>query len=84
MSLDHESMKLESKEKRLTGTVNVFDIDMKDHRQDHKLFLDLNGPIREVMLLVHVHVQWTHLEEGEQEEVDFHPRCHHSKKKKLK
>jgi hypothetical protein len=31
MSLDHESLKLEAKEKRLVGTMNVFDIDLKDH-----------------------------------------------------
>jgi hypothetical protein len=43
----------------------------------------LNGPIWEVVVLVQVHVQWTHLEEGEQVEVDFHPHCHHLKKKKL-
>jgi hypothetical protein len=35
MSLDHESLKLDPKEKRLTGTVNVFDVDLKDHRQDN-------------------------------------------------
>ena len=45
MSLDHEFMKLEPKEKRLIGTVNVFDADMKDHRQDHHLLRMLNGPI---------------------------------------
>jgi hypothetical protein len=28
-----------------------------------------------------VQVQRTHLEEGEQAEVDFHPHCHHLKKK---
>jgi hypothetical protein len=28
-----------------------------------------------------VWVQRTHLEEGEKEEVDFHPHCHHLKKK---
>ena len=31
MYLYHESMKLEPKEKRLTGTVNVSDADLKDH-----------------------------------------------------
>jgi hypothetical protein len=31
--------------------------------------------------MVLVQVQRTHLEEGEQEEVDFHPHCHHMKKK---
>jgi hypothetical protein len=31
MSLDHDSLKLEPKEKRLAGTVNVFTADMKDH-----------------------------------------------------
>jgi hypothetical protein len=45
MSLDHESLKLEPKEKRLIGTVNVSDADLKDHRQDHQLLLVLNGPI---------------------------------------
>jgi hypothetical protein len=28
-----------------------------------------------------VQVQMSHLEEGEQVEVDFHPLCHHLKKK---
>jgi hypothetical protein len=46
MFLDHESLKLEPKEKRLVGTVNVSDADLKDHRQDHQLLLD---------------VEWTHL-----------------------
>jgi hypothetical protein len=45
MSLDHKSLKLEKKEKRLVGTVNVFNADLKDHRQDHQLLLVLNGPI---------------------------------------
>jgi hypothetical protein len=31
ISLDHESLKLEPKEKRLVGIVNVFDVDLKDH-----------------------------------------------------
>jgi hypothetical protein len=31
MSLDHEFLKLEIKEKRLTGTVNMSDADLKDH-----------------------------------------------------
>jgi hypothetical protein len=43
MSLDHESLKLEPKEKRLIGTVNVSNVDLKDHRQDHQLLLVLNG-----------------------------------------
>jgi hypothetical protein len=29
--LDHESLKLEPKEKRLAGTVNMFDVDLKEH-----------------------------------------------------
>jgi hypothetical protein len=29
--LDHKSLKLEPKENKLIGTVNVFDVDMKDH-----------------------------------------------------
>jgi hypothetical protein len=65
MSLDHESLKLEPKEKRLVGTVNVFDVDLKDHRQDHQLLLKLNRPIKEVVVSVQVHVQWIHLGEGE-------------------
>ena len=81
MSLDDESLKLEPKEKRLIGTMNMFDVDMKDHRKDHQLRLELNRPILEAMVLVQVHVQWTHMEEGEQEEVGFHPHCHHLKKK---
>jgi hypothetical protein len=41
MSLDHESLKLEPKEKRLTRTLNVSDANMKDHQ----LLLMLNIPI---------------------------------------
>jgi hypothetical protein len=74
-------LKLEPKEKRLVGTVNVSDADMKDHRQYHQLFLVLNIPIKEAVELVLVQVQRIHLEEGEQAEVDFHPHCHHLKKK---
>ena len=33
------------------------------------------------MELVLVQVQRTHLEEGEHVEVDFHPHCHHLKKR---
>jgi hypothetical protein len=35
MSLDHEFLKLDTKEKRLAKTMNVSDVDLKDHRQDH-------------------------------------------------
>jgi hypothetical protein len=77
MSLDHESLKLEPKEKRLTGTMNLFDANLKDHRQDHQLLLMLNRPIKEVVELVLAQVQRTHLEEGQQVEVDFHPHYHH-------
>ena len=45
LSLDHESLKLEPKEKRLVGTMNVFDTDLKDHQQDHQLLHVLNEPI---------------------------------------
>ena len=45
MSLVHDFLKLEPKEKRLTGTVNMSDANMKDHRQYHQLLLMLNGPI---------------------------------------
>jgi hypothetical protein len=45
ISLDHEFMKLEPKEKRLVGTVNVFDVDLKDHRKYHQFLLVLNIPI---------------------------------------
>jgi hypothetical protein len=31
MYLDHESLKLKPKEKRLVGTMNVYDADLKDH-----------------------------------------------------
>jgi hypothetical protein len=34
-----------------------------------------------VVVLVHLHVQWTHLEEGDKVEVDFNPHYHHQKKK---
>jgi hypothetical protein len=81
MSLDHESLKLEPKEKSLIGTVNVSDVDLKDHRRDHQLLLMLNGPIQEAMELVMVQVKRTHLEEGEKVEVDCHHHCHHLKKK---
>jgi hypothetical protein len=57
------------------------DADLKDHRQDHQLLLVLNRPISESVDLVLVQVQRTHLEEGEQEGVDFHPHCNHMKKK---
>jgi hypothetical protein len=56
MSLDHESLKLEPKEKRLIGTVNI-NVDMKDHRKDHQLLLVLNRPIKEAMVLVRAQVQ---------------------------
>jgi len=45
MSLDHESLKLDPKEKRIVGTVNVSDANMKDHRQDQQLLLMLKKPI---------------------------------------
>jgi hypothetical protein len=77
MSLDHESLKLEPKEKRLAGTENVSIADLKDHQ----LLLMLNGPIVEAVVPVLFQVQWNHLEEGEQEKVYFHPHCHHLKKK---
>jgi hypothetical protein len=32
----------------------------------------LNEPIWEAMVMVQVHVQWTHLEKGELAVVDFH------------
>jgi hypothetical protein len=79
MSLDHEFMKLEPKEKRLAGTVNVSDADLKDHRQDHQMLLMLNRPILEAMELVFVQVQRTHLKECQQPKVDFHPHFHHLK-----
>jgi hypothetical protein len=58
MSLDHESLKLEPKEKRLVETVNISDVDLKDHWQDHQLLLEWNGPICEAVVLVKVNVQW--------------------------
>jgi hypothetical protein len=61
--------------------MTVSDADLKDHRQDHQMLLVLNGPIEEAVELVLVQVKRTHLEEGEQVEVDFHPHCHHLKKK---
>jgi hypothetical protein len=42
---DHEFLKIDPKEKRLVATVNFFNTDMKDHRQDQQLLLLLNGPI---------------------------------------
>jgi hypothetical protein len=52
MILDQDFMKFETKEKRLVGIVNMFDIDLKDHRQDHQLLLELNGSIWEAVVLV--------------------------------
>jgi hypothetical protein len=37
MFLDHESLKLEPKEKNLTRTENVSNVDLKDHREDHQI-----------------------------------------------
>jgi hypothetical protein len=48
-SMDHESLKLEPKEKMLILTMNVSDTDMKDHQQHHQLLLMLNGPIYEAV-----------------------------------
>jgi hypothetical protein len=84
MSLDNESLKLDAKEKRLAETMNVLKTDMKDHRQYHQLLLELNGPIEEGVVLVQVPIKWNNIEEGEQAEVDFHPQCHHLKRKKPK
>ena len=66
--MDHDSQKLDPKEKRLTETENMFVVDL----QDHQLLHMLNGPIEEVLVLVQ-------LEEHEQVEVDFHPHYHHQK-----
>jgi hypothetical protein len=46
MYLDHESLKIELKEKNLTRTVNVSDANMKDH--------STRSPIAS-------HVEWTNL-----------------------
>jgi hypothetical protein len=67
MSLDLEFLKLERKEKTLTITLNVSDVDLKDHLQDYQLLLMLNEPILEAVEMVLVHVQRTHLEVSEQE-----------------
>jgi len=45
MYLDHESIKLEPKEKSIVGTMNMFNVDLKDHWQDHQLLPMLNRPI---------------------------------------
>jgi hypothetical protein len=63
MSLDCESLKLELVEKRLARTMNVFDVDLKDQRQDHQLLIVLNEPIYEAVELVLVQVQRNHMEE---------------------
>jgi len=81
MSLDHQSLKIEPKEKRFTRTMNVSNVDLNDHRQDHQLLLLLKKPIEEVVGPVQVQFQWTHLEEGEEAEVDFYLHYHHLKKK---
>ena len=70
--MEHDSWKLEPKEKRLAETKNMFDVDLEDHQQDHQLLHMLNGPIEKALLLVQ-------LEEHEKVDVDFHPRCHHQK-----
>ena len=38
MSLDHDSLKLEPKEKRLTKIVSVFDVVLEDHHKYHCRF----------------------------------------------
>jgi hypothetical protein len=81
MYMDHESLKIEEKEKRIIGTVNIFDADLKGHQEDHQLLVVLNRPIQEVVELVLVQVERNHLEEGEKEEVDFHSHYHHLKNK---
>jgi hypothetical protein len=43
--MDHDSLKLEPKEKRVVGTVNMSDVDMKDHQKNHRLLRVLNIPI---------------------------------------
>jgi hypothetical protein len=50
--MDHESLKIEEKEKRIIGTVNIFDADLKGHQEDHQLLVVLNRPIQEVVELV--------------------------------
>jgi hypothetical protein len=57
MCLNHESLKLKPEDKRLPGTMNMSDVDMKYHQ----LLLELNGPIWEAVVLMQVHVQWNHL-----------------------
>jgi hypothetical protein len=84
MILDRESIKIDPKENRLTGTVNVSNVDMKDHMKYHQLLLELNGPIWEAVVQVQFHVQWTHMEEGEKVEVYFFPHFHHLRKNKPK
>lgn len=83
MFLDHESLKLEPKERRHAGIVNEYDIDMQDHWKGHQLLHVSKKLIWDAMVLVqvHVHVQWVYLEEFCKAKVDFHPRCHHLKKK---
>ena len=73
MYLDHDFMKLETKQKRLARTMNIFVANLWDHRQDHQLLHLLYGSIKEVVVLVHIG-------ETEQAKVDFHPQCHHQKK----
>jgi hypothetical protein len=48
MFLDHESLKLEPKERRLTGTVNMYDVDCR---------ITTRSPTTS-------HVVWTHLGSG--------------------
>jgi hypothetical protein len=81
MCLDHECLKIKPNKRRLVGIVNVLDTNLKDQRQDLQLLLVLNKPIWEAVVVVQVHVQWTHIEEDEQVEVYFHTCCQHLKNK---
>jgi hypothetical protein len=72
MCLYHDSLNIYPKERRLVGTMNMYDVDLYDQWQDHQLLLVLNGPIWEEVVVVQVHVQWTQLEEGEKVEEDIY------------
>jgi hypothetical protein len=52
MFLDHESLKLDPKENRIVGTMNVSNINLKDYQQDHQFLLELNGTIWKFVVLV--------------------------------
>ena len=52
MSMDLDSLKIEPKQKTLTGTMNVLCVDFLNHQKDHQFLLMLCRPIKEAVVLV--------------------------------